>query len=225
MKIRDIQRDIEESIAMLPALTLPPGLEGLRHLPVSDRDPQVSIRYVGNSRKVREDASAGYFDPDRCEVVIGFAEFDAPQGEEELGATQDEEDLRESGAPDQDGPAEEPDFEMAIDQLIDALRKAEGMRPFVGLKWFRDHVLPECGHRWARDPRTSGSLLRRATQQRLVLTSQVPNPNQPLHPVTAIRINRRHPRFQSDAPGRSAGFKPMRIRGGSISDTVLSERR
>ena len=117
------------------------------------------------------------------------------------------------------------DFATATDQLLDELGKVEGMRPFVGMKWFRDQFLPTCGHGWARDPRTSGLLLRQATDQRLILTSQVPNPNQPLRPVTAIRINRGHPRFQPDATQRGARFKPIRIRGGAISDTVLGDRR
>ena len=117
------------------------------------------------------------------------------------------------------------DFEAALSQLLDELKKVECTLPFVGLKWFRDNVLPECGHGWARDPSTRHSLLRHATDQRLILTSQVPNPKQPYHPVTAIRVNRRHPRFQSEAPGRGGGFTPIRIRGGSISATVLGDRR
>ncbi len=216
MKILDIQRDLEDSLANLATATLPPSLEGLRHLPVGDRNPQVRIRNRDKGRQVREDAAARYFDPDRCEVVIRFGPVET---------SHDEDDRRESSALREEERAAAFDFETAADQLLDALKQAERTRPFVGLKWFRDQFLPACGHDWARDPRTSGSLLRHATDQRLVLTSQVPNPNQPLHPVTAIRVNRRHPRFQSEAPGRGAGFMPIRIRGGSISDTVLSERR
>ena len=216
MKIIDVQRDIEESLASLPTLTLPPELEGLRHLPVGDHNPQVSIHYVNGSRKVREDASASYFDPDRCELVISFVPLEVRQHEDAQPGY---------GAVHSDEPAGELDFERAMGQLVDELKAAEGVRPFVGLKWFRDQFLPGCGHSWTRDQKTNGALLRRMTEQRLILTSQVPNPNQPLHPVTAIRVNRRHPRFQPDVPGRSAGFKPVRIRGGSISDTVLSDRR
>ena len=216
MKILDIQRDLEESLAGLATSTLPPALEGLRHLPVSDRHPQVSIRNLDRSRKVREDADASYFDPDRCEVVIRFV---AVEGSHE------QEDWRESNTLNPDGKADVFDFETATGQLLDALKGVEGKRPFVGLKWFRDQFLPACGHAWAGDPRTSNSLLRHATDQRLVLTSRVPNPNQPHHPVTAIRVNRRHPRFQSGVPGRRAGFRPVRIRGGAISDTVLGDRR
>ncbi len=214
--IRDVQEDIEESLASLHSLPLPPELEGLRRLPTTDHDLQVSIRRMDSKRKVREDAAASYFDPDRCEVVISFVPFEGPRSEDDVG---------ESADPPTDGLSAEFDFDEATSQLVDQIEKAEEMRPFVGLKWFRDQFLPQSGHDWARDPRTSGSLLRHATSQRLVLTSQVPNPSQPLHPVTAIRVNRRHPRFQSEVPGQITGFKPIRIQGGSISDTVLSDRR
>ena len=213
VKIMDIQRDIEESLASVTTSTLPSALAGLRHLPLSDRNPQVSIRYLDKGRKVREDADGSYFDPDSCEVVIQFVAFDA--ADEGTGANIS----RFSGHTD------ELDYAAAMDQLLQELRRVEGTRPFVGLKWFRDRLLPTCGHDWARDVRTSGALLRQASAQHLILTSQVPNPNQPAHPVTAIRINRRHPRFQPKEPDRRTRFKPIRIRGGAISDTVLGGRR
>lgn len=216
MKILDIQRDLEESLTGLSTSTLPPTLEGLRHLPVNDRNPQVSIRNLDKGRKVREDADASYFDPDRCEVVIRFVAVEDAH---------EEQDWRESSTLGPDGKADVFDFETATGQLLDALKEVESKRSFVGLKWFRDQFLPACGHAWAGDPRTSGALLRHATEQRLILTSRAPNPYQPHHPVTAIRINRRHPRFQSAASEDRAGFTPVRIRGGAISDTVLGDRR
>ncbi len=216
MTIRHIQQGIEEGLASLPTAALPPALEGLRQLPVSDRNPQVSIRYLDNGRKVREDAAASYFDPDRCEVVIRFVPLESAHEEGES---------RESGVPSSAGPASSFDSEAALDQLVAELKKVEGTRDFVGLKWFRDHALPQCGHGWSSDPAGRASVLRRATERRLVLTSHVPNPIQPHHPVTAIRINRKHPRFQPDAPNGGTGFTPVRIRGGSISETVLGDRR
>ena len=216
MKIAYIQSEIEEGLANLTAANLPPALEGLRHLPVVDHNPQVTIRYVDGGRKLREDAAGSYFDPDRCEVVIQFIPVEAPSHG----------DARPSvNIPDTDQTTVPFDFEMALGQLLDELRKVEGTRPFVGLKWFRDQVLPECGHQWVCTPGTLHSLLRHATDRRLILTSQVPNPNQPQHPVTAIRVNRKHPRFQSDAIRQANRFTPVRIRGGSISDTVVEDRR
>ena len=185
-------------------------------MPLGDRNPQVSIRYLDKRRKVREDADGSYFDPDSCEVVIRFVAFDV---------SNDEGDGSKANASRAPGRTDEPDSVAAMDQLLEELRRVEGTRPFVGLKWFRDRLLPTCGHNWARDARISGALLRHASAQRLILTSQVPNPNQPTHPVTAIRINRRHPRFQPKELGCRAKFKPIRIRGGAISDTVLGDRR
>ena len=216
MQIGDVQLGIEQSLANLKTSALPPALEGLRHLPLGGHEPRVSIRGRDGGRRVRKDADASYFDPESCEVVIRFFPFET--------AT-DEDDRHEANALRFDGQADTFDFKTATGELLDELRKVEGTRPFVSLKWFRDHILPECGHDWARDSRIKHALLRHATEQRLILTSQVPNPHQPHHPVTAIRINRRHPRFQTDAPRRGAGFTPVRIRGGSISDTILGDRR
>ena len=215
MKIGHIQREIEEGLANLTAANLPPALEGLRHLPVGDHNPQVIIRNVDGGRKVREDAAGSYFDPDRCEVVIRFVPVEAP-GHGDYRA--------DVSVPDSVDTTYPFDVEKPLGQLLDELGKIEGTRPFVGLKWFRDQVLAACGHEWARSADTLHSLLRYATDQRLILTSQVPNPNQPHHPVTAIRTNRRHPLFQSAAPSPGNRFTPVRIRGGSIADTVLGDR-
>ena len=216
MKISEIQRDIEESLANLSAATLPQGLEGLRHLPVGNHNPHVSIRNVNGGRKVRDDAAASYFDPDRCEVVIQFTPVEAPGHEDDPG---------EAYAPDSDEPAGLIDPEKPLGQLVEELGKIEGTRPFIGLKWFRDQVLPECPYGWARNPSALRSVLGHAIDQRMILTSQVPNPNQPHHPVAAIRLNRKHPLFQPEARGRRDRFTPVRIRGGSISATVLGDRR
>ena len=143
MEIADLQREIEESLASLSALPLPSELQGLRNLPVDDCNPQVSIHNASTWRKIREDASAGYFDPDTCVVMIKLVPLDAARHEAVQG---------ESGSGRVEGSADTVDVEAAMDQLIAALETAEGVRPFVGLTWFRDHLLPESGHSWARDP-------------------------------------------------------------------------
>ena len=212
MQIGDVQLGIEQSLANLKTSALPPALEGLRHLPLGGHEPRVSIRGRDGGRRVRKDADASYFDPESCEVVIQFVPSDHPHDEFAPHA---------AGGAD----ADTLDHRTSMDQLLDALSEAERSREFVGLKWFRDQYLSARGYDWAGDPRTNGALLRRATEQRLILTSQVPNPNNPLHPVTAIRINRRHPRFHTSAPPRPARFERVRIRGGPVADTVLSDRR
>lgn len=222
MQIQDVAIEIEQSLANLKSVkasALPAVLRGLRHLPMGDYEPRVSIRYWNGKqyRKVRRDADASYFDPNYCEVVISFEPSYDPH---------DEDGTDHTGMPDSDEVrASALDRESAMDQLLESLAEVEGTRRFVALKWFRDQCLPERGHDWARDPRTSGALLRRATGERLILTSQVPNPNNPLHPVTAIRVNRRHPRFETETPPRRTRFQRVRIRGGAIASTVLGDRR
>ena len=231
MQIQDVTLEIEQSLANLKSLkmsALPPALQGLRHLPLGNYEPRVSIRYWNGRqhRKVRRDADASYFDPDSCEVVIEFVPSDDPEdGDGERGADMAFAAGDEAGDAAYGGRAGAFDSETAMGQLLDALAEIERARDFVGLKWFRDQHLPACGYEWARDPRAGGALLRRATEQRLILTSQVPNPNNPLHPVTAIRINRRHPRFGTQTHPRRAGFERVRIRGGAIAETVLGDRR
>ena len=220
MQIQDVTLDIEHSLASLKSLkmsALPPALQGLRQLPIGDYEPRVSIRYRDGGRKIRWDADASYFEPETCEVVIRFAASDEPQ---DVVHPSDVEVSKDDG-----GRAGAFNYETAIVQLLDDLAEVESAREFVSLKWFRDQYLPSRGHEWSLDPRDNGVLLRHATGQRLILTSQVPNPNNPLHPVTAIRVNRRHPRFQSEAAKRGVAFRPIPIRGGSIADTVLDDRR
>ena len=220
MQVRDVQKKIEDSLAKLSIVPLPDELEGLRHLPLDTHRAKVGIRSVGPNgkvgRKVREDASASYFDPDTCEVAIRFVPLD----ESESGPSRGEDTISNAGE-----ETHAFDSERALDQLIDELRTAERMQPFVGLEWFRDQFLPKCDYAWVRYSSDRASVLRRATDDNLVLTSQVPNPKEPMRPVTAIRINRRHPRFQTDKPSFRTSFKPIHIRGGAISDTVVSDRR
>ena len=171
-------------------------------------DTRISVTSI--VPKVREDASAIYFKPDRCEVVINFVPFEAPRGEDAGG---------ESPESYSDEPSGGFDFDEATSQLVDQIEKAEEMRPFVGLKWFRDQFLPQSGYDWARDPRTSGSLLRHSTSQRLILTSQEPNPESGgrSSASTAIRVitlSSAGRRFQSEPPGRTTGLTPIPIRGG-----------
>lgn len=222
MKIQHLQREIEDSLANLNASSLPPALQGLRHLPLGSYEPRVSIRYWNGKqyRKVRRDADASYFDPTYCEVVISFEPSDDPHDPHDVDGR------GHAGLTDDDQvKAAAFDREMAMDELLEALSEVERSREFVGLKWFRDQYLRARGFDWAGEPRIGGSLLRRATEQRLILTSQVPNPNNPLHPVTAIRVNRRHPRFQTETERRGNAFTPISIRGGAIADTVLGDRR
>lgn len=220
VQIQDVTLDIEHGLASLKSLKpsdLPTALQGLRQLPLGDYEPRVSIRYRDGGRKIRSDADASYFEPEACEVVIRFVASDELQ--DDNGPT--DADVPKAGG----GRAGARDYETAMEQLLGDLAEVESAREFVSLKWFRDQYLPSRGHDWAGDPRDNGVLLRHATGQRLILTNQVPNPNNPLHPVTAIRVNRRHPRFHTSTPSQQARFERVRMRGGAIADTVLGDRR
>ncbi len=228
-KVVDIQRQLEESLTCLPDLALPPELEGLRHLPLDGFRPKVSVYYPANGnrkrRKVRETASASYFDGNTCEIVIGFE----PIGESAEGSVQPPTIRQVSDvtavAYNPGVPTVEEDPPDTMAALIDELLDAESRRPFVGLTWFRDQVLAQdSAHPWAKEPDMVRSLLNKAIDDRIIRTSKVPNPNTPMYPTTAIRLNRAHPRYRGDEPHRVRRFNPIRIRGGPISDTVIEDR-
>ena len=212
MNIKNLQRKIEDSLEAVQGMSqLPLELQGLRLLVPHDVTPRVIIRNVQKDRRLRSDASSQYFRPHECEVVVRFDSY----------PDEDHEAFQDSRTTKQEAPQR-----TEIEELLDGLDHAEGARDFVGLKWFRDHFLPAGGHVWATDRGRCGRLIREATDEKLLLTSQVPNPHDPMQPTTAIRINRRHPRFRKPRPlPVSHGFKPIQIRGKALSATVLEGRR
>ena len=210
MKIRNIEHELAESLARLPTSDVPPALRGLRHLPLTDHHPQVSIRRP-DGRKLRGDADASYFGGE-CVVQIRFVEAASTADSEDDGPGRRQDRLSEDAAASQEMSA-----------LIEELRRAEAKLPFVGLKWFRDKVLPASGHDFAAEPERIRRLLHTAIEQNRILTSQVPNPNEPSRPVTAIRENRTP--LRPLVPEQREHFRPIRIRGGSIAETVLADRR
>ena len=113
--------------------------------------------------------------------------------------------------------------------LIRALERAEReRRSFVALKWFRDQYLPQQGFPWAVSPEARQSAIRQVIEGRWVLTSKVPNPKTPEFPVTAIALNRPHPRVQeilANMPPSGDDFEPIEISGEPLSATILRDRR
>lgn len=232
MQIRDIQSDLEKGLANLHGTRALRGeLEGLQHLAFRSCRPEVTIHYTETHKKIRDDADASYFDPHTCEVVIRFIvdpEFErlsepespAPQFRPQPQPRPQHQPQFQPQHQPQHQPQQfqEPfDREEALDQLLDALQRAERERRFVGLKWFRDRFLPEQGFSWAQEPRACGAMLRSGTEQELVVTHQVANPKNPQHPVTAIRVNRSHPRFRAEAPRGQVRLKPVRVRGAGLA--------
>ena len=83
MKIRDMQRHIEESLGSLHETMLPPQIGGLRLLPGDGFRPKVRMYYVDATddkkrRKVNESADVSMFDPNTCEIVVTFEPDNPP---------------------------------------------------------------------------------------------------------------------------------------------------
>jgi hypothetical protein len=212
MNISQFQAKIESVLEQVShGRSIPSEWTDLRFLVPSGSRPELSVRYVSSGRKVREDASFDYFDPTQCEVVIRYI-----AAEDELSEPTDLP-LR-PGVDALSQPA---------DEMLKALEECERMRDFVALTWFRDQYLPsKCGD-WIDDLALRRKVLEEAIDQKLILTSQVANPKNPLHPVTAIRLNRSHPRFAKayDQPAAKKRFSPAKISGGLLSSTVIEGRR
>jgi hypothetical protein len=117
-----------------------------------------------------------------------------------------------------------------LSDLIRALDRAES-RPgynFVALKWFRDTALLSEGFSWAVVDSERKNILNDAISRRLILTNKVANPKSPEFPVTAIRLNRLMPEVKQilGVEGENVpDFRPIPIRGESLSATILRDRR
>lgn len=113
-------------------------------------------------------------------------------------------------------------------ELIRALDHAEATPGwhFVSLKKFRDEVLPSTDLKAMRTDVEQQEALRRAIEDRLILTSKVPNPKSPQFPVTAIRLNRLMPLVKNilGQTDEDSDFHPVEIRGEPMSATISRER-
>ena len=174
---------------------------------------QVSLHR--GKRKKRKDAAFGpNWDADIDSVQIAFS----PMDEEAESADEAMTDVAGMSV------------DTRLADTVRALNQAEG-RPgyeFVSLKWFRDSALPSENIPWANDASARHEALREAIDRRWILTSKIANPRPPHFPVTAIRLNRTMPEV-SDIIGEDRGglaaFRPIAIRGESLSATVLRDRR
>jgi hypothetical protein len=189
----------------------------LRKLGILPAGYQCDIHlHRGNRKKRRDVEFEGNWDPDTDSIRIAFSPM-----EEEI-------------ATDKVVPSSEAtNPKSAEDRLSDTLRaleRAEG-RPgyeFVSLKWFRDTALVHEGFSWVADELARHDVLREAIDRRWILTSKVANPRPPHFPVTAIRLNRQMPEVSAALGSRAGnlpGFRPVAIRGESLSATVLRDRR
>lgn len=191
----------------------------LQQLGILPTGYQCAVHLHRGNRKKRSTAEfEGNWDPDADSIRIAFS----PMEEEDDVAAEEP-----AAGP---GSAEMVPTDNRLLDLVRALDRAEN-RPgydFVSLKWFRDTALSHEGYDWASDENARHDLIREAIDRRWVLTNKVPNPRPPNFPVTAIRLNRLVPEVAAalGAQGHIVPpFRPVRIRGESLSATVLHDRR
>jgi len=191
----------------------------LRKLGILPKGYQCEVRLHRRNRKKRRDAEfEGNWDPNTDSIRIAFSPM-------EEGADSASSDAAPSSAQATPEPVED-----RLSRMLRALDRAES-RPgyeFVSLKWFRDTALLHDGPPWAADASARHEVLREAIDRRYILTSKVANPRDPHFPVTAIRLNRQMPEVSAALGHRAGGppgFRPVPIRGESLSETVLRDRR
>ncbi len=180
---------------------------------------QCEVHLYRGNRKKRRDAQFGVnWDPDMDAIRIGFSPI---------------KEKAETAAGQSPPLSEQEKRESVEDRLADLARALDSAerRPgyeFVSLKWFRDSALSREGFAWTADEFARHDVLREAIDRRWILTSKVANPRPPNFPVTAIRLNRQMPEVIAVLGGHPVSppaFRPVPIRGGPLSTTVLRDRR
>jgi hypothetical protein len=191
----------------------------LRQVGILPEGYQCEVHLHRGSRKKRREAEfEGNWDPDTDSIRVECSPM-----EEDIGTATS----KLAASP----QATNPDSaENRLSDLVRALDRAEG-RPgyeFVSLKWFRDAALIHEGFPWTADEFARHDVLREAIDRRWILTSKIANPRPPHFPVTAIRLNRQMPDVGAVLGTRTGSlptFRPVPIRGETLSATVLRDRR
>jgi hypothetical protein len=180
--------------------------QGLKELLPPGYEIQVTLRDKKH-RKKRRDASAENWNPADGEILISFQPVEIEQEHSDAVLPTDN----------------------GIPELVRELDKAES-RPgysFVALKWFRDTVMPAVRPEW-EEPEVRGELLRSLIASGFAVTRKIPNPKSPTFPVTALQLNRSNltvAAILARKPVSEPDFNPVPIRGQSLSETILRERR
>lgn len=238
--IQDVRSKLaEEMLHFQPIADLMPG--GYR-LEVALLD--------GKGKKIRKDAAANYWNPISGEISITFVKRE--DSRDSTVKSQGSTDRVKQLTPDQNRIIErmraerrpvmhervtpEPTQSTAsgvelpkeLVEVIKALDSAEQKVSFVALKWFRDQFLPNLASVWTGAPGTNQGVLQMGIDWKVFLTNKVHNPKSPAFPTTAIRLNRQSVEVQrilgSSRPSYSRVFRPVEIKGGALSDTILQER-
>lgn len=219
--IAEDQSEIARALQSLPkyAQQLPEEVKPLlRIAPPKGKQVEVSLRHAKTKRQVKRNAPGDSWSPGAGFVSVSYGDDPSPQSNSQGD---------ERVAPFAPAPSSN-----RVHDLILALARAEDeddpQRGFVALKWFRDAYLLQQSYGWAVEQRDRQQVLAEAIQKNWILTSKAPNPNNPAHPVTTIRLNRSlgevREILRRDARGDS-DFAPLTIAGELLSETVLRERR
>ncbi len=218
MKIEELEARLERDFALLrsPAYKSLDAIQNNFFFP--GYRARISLYDSGTKpRKKKRNASADNWSPKSGEIRISFEPDTLPPPNRAQA----------------DAPTVPSEAHVESDPVVDLVRvlDAAESRPgynFVALKWFRDTALPEAKLEWAASEPMRQTVLRSSIDRRLVLTSRVQNPKAPQFPTTAIRLNRILPEVKAMLGERENSirdFEPVSIRGESLSETVLRERR
>ncbi|HEY7839205.1 MAG TPA: hypothetical protein VIC54_11475 [Terriglobales bacterium] len=211
MKIGELQQEIRSAIASIGDPRLQEAAARF--------DIEVAFHRPGK-RDIRSDADATYFDPDPAqqqEIGIRFVK------REDAAPISSPPTVAAVPAP---APSPTPVSTPAT-ILIRRLHELENdaQVKFVGLKWFRDVILPKTGLHDA-EARTA---LDSAIKAGLVIVHKLVNPNSPFSTST-LRLNHESAEVKAvlaagaSGPSRR-GFAPLDIPGLNLSEEVIRGRR
>lgn len=215
--IKDSKLDLERALSGI-----------LRSLLPQTDGYAVKVDILEDHRKKRSDASRESWTPAKGQILITFpgpAVADTGQEAPAPATGHDNGPSQESNPP--EAGHDPRSWRVGLIVSLDTAEHRPDFN-FVSLKWFRDLFLPAEGHDWLESQAARQELIRDAIENGIILTSKVPNPKTPAFPVTAIRLNRRHPEVIAALGEKGAplsDFEPVDIMGEPLSTTVLTDRR
>ncbi len=114
------------------------------------------------------------------------------------------------------------DRDPRLDRVIRELDRLERRRDFIWIGYVAKTLLPNMGF----DENQARELLNFASDAGIIVLTKTPNPNNPEFPSTTIKLNRQHPVVhRALGSGRPPAFRPIKIRGGPLSEDIIRDRR
>lgn len=108
--------------------------------------------------------------------------------------------------------------------LIRAMERAEQNGP-IWAGYLINTLVPQLGY----GPSDARDMLRKMEAEGIVTIFKQPNPRSPDRPTTYVRLNREnrivHAALRATGNVSPPGFRPIKIRGGPISDDIIRDRR